>query len=86
MLDHRIIRFNIGLNIECSERKRNPRNTNWEGLNASILRDPVTRVTGNLRTTLELEAAVEDINLCLTNAFRENCSLGRAKPSDQASL
>jgi len=27
MSDHRIIRFNIGLNLEYSERKRNPRNT-----------------------------------------------------------
>jgi len=26
---------------------------NWEGFNASLLRDPVTRVTGKLRTTLE---------------------------------
>jgi len=64
MSDHRIIRFNIRLNLE------------WEGFNASLLRDLVTRVTGKLRTTLELEAAVEDINSCLTNAFRVNCSLG----------
>jgi len=56
---HRIIRFNIGLNLECSERKRNPRNTNWEGFNGSLLRDPVPRVTGKLSITLELEAAVE---------------------------
>jgi len=47
-----------------------------EGFTASLLRDLVTRVTGKLRTTLELEAAVEDINSCLTNAFRVNCSLG----------
>jgi len=58
MSDHRIIRFNMGLNLECSERKRNPRNTNWKGFNASLLRDPDTRVTGKLRTTLELEDAV----------------------------
>jgi len=79
MSDHRIIRFNKGLNLECSEHKRNRRNKNWEGFNASLLRDAVTKVTGKLRTTLELEAAVEDITSCLTNAFRENCSLGRAK-------
>jgi len=84
MSDDRIIRFNMGLNLECSERKRNPRNTNWKGFNASLLRDPVTRVTGKLRTTLELEAAVEDIYSCLINAFRENCSLGRAKRDKDA--
>jgi len=76
MSDHRIIRFNTGLNLECSERKRNPRNTNWE--------DPVTVVIGKLPTPLELEANVEDINSCLTNAFRENCSLGRAKRDKDA--
>jgi len=70
------IRFNTGLNLECSERKRNPRNTNWE--------DPVTVVIGKLPTPLELEANVEDINSCLTNAFRENCSLGRAKRDKDA--
>jgi len=84
MSDHRIISFNIGLNLECSERKRNSRNTNWEGFNASLLRDQVTRVTEKLRTTPELEAAVEDLNSCLTKAFRENCSLGRAKRDKDA--
>jgi len=84
MSDHRIIRFSKGLNLECSERRRNPRNTNWEGFNAFLLRDPVTRVTGKLRTTLELEATVQDIYSCLTNAFRENCSLGRAKRDKDA--
>jgi len=46
MSDHIIIRFNIGLNLDCSERKRNPRNTIWEGFNASLLRDPVAGVAG----------------------------------------
>ncbi|EDW52852.1 GM11755 [Drosophila sechellia] len=73
-----------GLNLECSERRRNPRNTNWEEFNASLLRNPASGVTGKLLTTLELEAAVEDINSCLTNAFRENCSLGRAKREKDA--
>jgi len=84
MSDHRIIRFNIGLNLEFSERKRNPRTTNWEGFNASLLRDQVTVVTRKLRTTLELEAAVEDVTSCLTIAFRENCSFGQAKRDKDA--
>jgi len=56
MSDHRIIRFNIALNLECSERKL-VRIRTGKGLMPPYCE---IQLLGNIRNTLELVAAVED--------------------------
>ena len=82
MSDHRIIRFDIEGNSEIKRIIRNPKRTDWESYTMHLSNNIAhLQGSGDIRSELELETVVEDLNTIVIDAYEASCPAKTVKSS-----
>ena len=82
MSDHRIIRFDIEGNSEIKRIIRNPKRTDWKSYTMHLSNNIAhLQGSGDIRSELELETVVEDLNTIVIDAYKASCSTKAVKSS-----
>jgi len=84
MSDHRIILFNLRINVDCSKPTRNPRKTNWEKYSTTLERNLAGISSGIPRLPSKLEEVVDSLNTGIINAYERSCAIGKKRKAKDA--